>query len=75
MHRYVLLGLLLLAGCRNNLVGPFEHSRKPERVDDPRLTIPEQQRRGRDRLAMPEETRTPIDSQPSVLPLPGGHQR
>lgn len=54
MHRYILLGVLLLAGCQN-LVGPFA-SRKPERVDDPLLTISEQQRRGRDRLALPDES-------------------
>ena len=54
MHRLFLLGALFLMGCQN-VVGPFEH-RKPERVDDPLLTISEQQRRGRDRLALPEES-------------------
>jgi hypothetical protein len=37
------------------VVGPFEN-RKPERVDDPLLSISEQQRRGRDRLAFPDDT-------------------
>lgn len=55
MHRFVLVGVLLLAGCRN-VVGPFEH-RTPERVDDPLLTINEQQRLGRDRLALPDESK------------------
>ena len=66
MHRFFLLGVLLLAGCRN-VVGPFEH-RAPERVDDPLLTISEQQRRGRDRLALPDESRAiapPTGIQPS----------
>jgi hypothetical protein len=56
MRRLLLLGTLLLAGCQN-LVGPFR-ARGPERVDDPLLTINEQQRRGRDRLALPVESPT-----------------
>jgi hypothetical protein len=59
MHRILLVGVLLLAGCQN-LSGPFA-PRKPERVDDPLLSIEEQQRRGRDRLALP------VDS-PNVAP-------
>jgi hypothetical protein len=47
------MGLLLLAGCQN-VVGPREHRADPVKVDDPRLTISEQQRQGRDRLALPE---------------------
>ena len=34
MHRYFLVGALLVAGCQN-IVGPFQH-RQPERVDDRR---------------------------------------
>jgi hypothetical protein len=56
MRALVLLGALLLAGCQN-IIGPFQH-RKPERVDDPLLTIPEQEQRGRDRLAIPEMSRS-----------------
>ncbi len=52
-HRLWLIGILCLTGCQNT-VGPFQ-SRPPQRVDDPLLTIGEQQRRGRDRLALPEE--------------------
>jgi hypothetical protein len=52
---YLLGALLLLVGCQS-VVGPFEH-RKPERVDDPLLSIPEQERRGRDRLALPEQSK------------------
>ena len=53
MRRVFLLGALLLAGCQN-FVGPFQN-RTPQRVDDPMLSIDEQQRRGRDRLALPED--------------------
>jgi hypothetical protein len=56
MRRLLLLGILLLAGCQN-VQGPFQ-ARRPERVDDPLLTINEQQRRGRDRLALPVESPT-----------------
>jgi hypothetical protein len=54
MRKLYLGCVLFLAGC-SNVVGPFEH-RKPERVDDPLLSIYEQQRRGRDRLALPDES-------------------
>jgi hypothetical protein len=65
MHRLLLVSVLLLAGCQN-YAGPFA-SRKPERVDDPLLTIPEQQRRGRAGLALPDDSaavapRTPVTS-------------
>jgi len=62
MHRIIAIGLLFLAGCQN-IIGPFQH-RKPERVDDPLLTIDDQQRRGRDRLALP-------DNSPAVGPRSG----
>lgn len=54
MRRLFLLSVLLLVGCRST-VGPFA-PRAPERVDDPRLPISEQERRGRDRLAYPVES-------------------
>ena len=41
------------------MTGPFAH-RTPERVDDPRLPIPEQERRGRDRYALPEADRNVV---------------
>jgi hypothetical protein len=44
--------LVLLAGCQNTY-GPF--ARPPVRVDDPRYSIPEQESRGRDRLALPDD--------------------
>lgn len=52
MRRLVLAGALVLTGCQS-VVGPFGH-RKPERVDDPLLSISEQQRRGRANLPLPD---------------------
>jgi hypothetical protein len=52
MHRIILIGILCVAGCQN-VLGPFA-PRDPARVDDPRLPIAEQERRGRDRYALPE---------------------
>jgi hypothetical protein len=53
MRRIMCLGVVLLAGCQG-VVGPREHRDTPIQVDNPCLTIPEQQRLGRDRLAIPE---------------------
>lgn len=58
MHRILGLALgilLLVAGCQG-INGPFAHKHDPVRVDNPYLTIPEQERLGRDRLAVPELT-------------------
>ncbi len=55
MRRILVLGVLCLAGCQNTL-GPFA-PRTPQRVDDPYLSIPEQQQRGRDRLALPDDSK------------------
>jgi hypothetical protein len=49
----ILAVALGLAGCQS-IVGPFQ-SRPPKRVDDPLLPISEQQRNGRDRLAIVED--------------------
>jgi hypothetical protein len=70
MRQIWLLGALVLAGCQN-LVGPFER-RKPERVDDPRLPITEQQRRGR--YAFPETSPLIAPGANTGLPVtrPGG---
>lgn len=51
MHRLFVIGLLVLAGCQG-VQGPFAQ-RKPERVGDPLVNIEEQERRGRERLALP----------------------
>lgn len=56
MRRVVVIGMLLITGCQS-IKGPFA-PRPMDRVDDPRLSIPEQQVRGRDRLALPEDDRT-----------------
>ena len=56
MRRTLLTAALLVAGCHNT-VGPFA-PRQPIRVDDPCVPIGEQQRRGRDRLALPEDDRS-----------------
>src|SRR5262245_55261396 len=70
MRRLAVLAILVLTGCQN-VVGPLQ-PRRPMRVDDPLVSVPEQERRARDRLALPDES-------PGVAPLspavpPGGSQ-
>jgi hypothetical protein len=72
MRRIIAISVLFLAGCQS-IIGPFQH-RKPERVDDPLLPISEQQRRGRDRLALPEDSptiapRSGVEGTPRPNPL------
>ncbi len=67
MRRSFLVVAILLAGC-NNVIGPFEH-RPVERVDDPRLSIPEQQREARSRLPLPLES--PLVAPSSGVEGPG----
>jgi hypothetical protein len=67
MRRHILVVAILLAGC-NNVIGPFEH-RPVERVDDPRLSIAEQQREARARLPLPIES--PQVAPPSGVEPPG----
>jgi hypothetical protein len=71
MRRFVLLAALLTTGCAT-MVTPFEH-RRPERVDDPRLSIGEQEREGRARLALPQESRAVGPN--SGVEIPGPLQR
>jgi hypothetical protein len=52
MRHLLVLGLLVLAGCQG-VQGPMA-PRSPQRVDDPLLTIGEQERRSRARLALPD---------------------
>ena len=54
MRNMLMVGILLLTGCQN-ITGPFK-PRAPERVDDPRFSIREQEARGRDRYAIPDES-------------------
>jgi hypothetical protein len=72
MHRAILVGFLLLAAGCQGLVGPRERRDNPVRVDDPRLTIPEQERKGRDRLALPEWSPTVAPRTYGELPGPTG---
>jgi hypothetical protein len=53
MRQILLAVLLVLVGCQG-VQGPRTHRCNPEVVDDPRVSIAEQQARGRDRLALPE---------------------
>jgi hypothetical protein len=71
MRKLILVGVLMLTGCQG-IVGPFQ-VRKPERVDDPQYTIDEQQRRGRDRLAIPAQDVGP-QSGVELPPNYGGRQ-
>jgi hypothetical protein len=71
MRRFFLLAaLLLVTGCRTT-TGPFAR-REPQRVDDPRLTIPEQEQRGRDRLYYQQLSPGVLPSTQSELPGPHG---
>jgi hypothetical protein len=65
MRQLLLPAVLLLAGCQG-VIGPRE-PRQPVRVDDPRVSIAEQERRGRDRLALPDAS--------SLLPQTSGETR
>ena len=53
MRRCFLIYILLLAGCAG-VEGPRTHLDNPVQVDDPHLTLEEQNRRERDRLALPD---------------------
>ena len=53
MRKLFLLALFLVAGCQST-ASPFQ-ARPPMRVDDPCYSIGEQQSRGRDRLALPDD--------------------
>jgi hypothetical protein len=55
MRAILLLSVLLLAGCTNNVRGPWQRiCDPPRRLDDPRLTIREQEALQRSRIALPE---------------------
>ena len=53
LKRCCLIGLLFLTGCQNT-VGPLGY-RRPDRVDDPMLSIEEQKARGRQRYSYVED--------------------
>ncbi len=54
MRKSLILLLVLLAGCQN-LVGPLRRG-VPGRVDDPRLSITEQEKLGRQFYGLPDES-------------------
>ena len=68
MRSMLILLMLCLAGCQN-VIGPFS-PRSPARVDDSRLSIAEQENRGRDRYAIPEAS--PRVAPPSGAVFPPG---
>lgn len=70
MKRLMLLSVLLSAGCCG-ITGPFEH-RPTTRVDDPCVSIAQQERTSRERLALPEWDPTVVPGGVSVLPGPYG---
>ena len=55
MRHFLLVVGLLLVGCQG-VNGPFARKARPERVDDPSLKIYEQERLGRDQLALPQQS-------------------
>ena len=57
MRKVTFLALVLLAGCKG-IKGPLDRSDRADRPDDPLYSIEEQQRRGRDRLSLPEDDHT-----------------
>lgn len=64
MRRVLLIGgLVLVAGCQG-LVGPRQRSAQPVLIDDPRLSTAEQEKRGREFLALPEKS-------PDIAPRTG----
>ena len=71
MRRTILLVALLMAGC-HNVVSPFDH-RTPARVDDPGLSIGEQEREARARLPLPVESRSVGPN--TGVEIPGPSQR
>jgi hypothetical protein len=69
MRCILLLGIMFcLVGCQN-VNGPFM-PRPPGRVDDPRLSLTEQQSRARDRYAIPDNTPGVGPQSGNLLPRP-----
>jgi hypothetical protein len=68
MRRLFLLGVLLvLSGCRSTPVGPYQ-PQSHARVDDPLLSIGEQERNGRANLALPDESKEVAPHSGAALP-------
>ena len=52
MRRLMLCGLLVLAGCEG-VIGPRQRACLPGKIDEPWLSLDEQNARMRDRVAVP----------------------
>lgn len=74
MRHVLLVATLFALGCGGNIIGPFQ-ARRPTRVDDPRLSIPEQEARGRDRLALPDQSRNIAPGSYGDFIIPNGRQQ
>jgi hypothetical protein len=66
--RKLILVALLLTGCLG-VVGPRQRAGMKDPVDDRNLTIEEQMRKGRDRLAYPDEIPS-VEAPRTALDLP-----
>ncbi|MGF1581776.1 MAG: hypothetical protein ACFCD0_20795 [Gemmataceae bacterium] len=71
MRTLLFVAVLTLAGCQN-VRGPLQY-REPLRPDDPAFPIDEQQRRGRDRIGLPDISREVGPSE--GLTPPRGYQQ
>jgi hypothetical protein len=68
MRKLLAAGLLVLAGCQG-VVGPFQRAQLRDPVNDPSLTLGEQAKKSRDRLAYPEDLPT-VEAPKTALDLP-----
>jgi hypothetical protein len=59
MRRILMISVLLLAGCQG-VSGPRDRRGDQYLPDNPALTIDQQKQLGRDRLALPETSKTLI---------------
>ncbi len=66
MRSLLIVVVLVMAGCQN-VRGPLQY-REPLRPDDPVFPIAEQQRRGRDRIGLPDVSREVGPSEGLNLP-------
>ena len=59
MRRIALFAVICLAGCRSTTTGPLANKTRTDKADDPLYAIDEQQKRGRDRYAYPDDGLAP----------------
>ena len=72
-RHFAWMAAFLVVGC-GSVTGPFA-ARKPLRVDDPNLNMYEQHQRGRDRLALPDESRQVVPQSYGDFSRPGSPYR